>query len=150
MPMKVIAIGVCVSDLERSKAWWCDGLGFVPKWGLEGGREFADALEIGGDVELTAQFVERDGVMLELLHYARPGASGVPSNRRNLLGFTHLSIEVDDVDEVAQRLVELGGEMIPSTRTHFGTGELMFVADPDGVRVELCHYFAPEGPEHPS
>jgi predicted enzyme related to lactoylglutathione lyase len=71
-----------------------------------------------------------------LLYFAEPLADGVPSHRRNQLGFTHLSFQVDDVEGVAGRLVELGGTIIPSTRAVLGV-PVVFLADPDGTRVEL-------------
>ena len=61
---------------------------------------------------------------------------------RNHLGFTHLCVRVDDVESVATRLVEHGGTVLESTRYSLPMGEgrsndFVFVADPDGVRVEL-------------
>jgi PhnB protein len=45
-------------------------------------------------------------------------------------------IYVDDVDATAKRLEEFGGTILPTTRTNPGV-ELVFLTDPDGVRVEL-------------
>ena len=56
---------------------------------------------------------------------------------RNEIGFTHLSFFVDDVDRVAAHLAALGGEVLArQTRRQLGY-EVVFVADPDGARVEL-------------
>ena len=45
------------------------------------------------------------------------------------------------MDAEIARLVECGGTVIEKTRTKMGEGaesvELVFIADPDGVRVEL-------------
>jgi catechol 2,3-dioxygenase-like lactoylglutathione lyase family enzyme len=134
-------VGICVTDLERSLRFWCDGLGFETTMVPPVGNEWSDALEIGGDVAFTAHFIAKDGFEFELLHYDHPEPHGKPSAQRNQLGFTHFAVNVDDVDAVADRLVQLGGTVLESTRTKFtseaGTTELMFVADPDGVRVEL-------------
>ena len=60
---------------------------------------------------------------------------------RNQVGFTHFAVYVDDMDAEIARLVECGGTVIEKTRTKMGEGEesveLVFIADPDGVRVEL-------------
>jgi catechol 2,3-dioxygenase-like lactoylglutathione lyase family enzyme len=134
-------IGICVTDLERSLRFWCDGLGFETTMVPPVGNEWSDALEIGGDVAFTAHFIAKDGFQFELLYYDHPAPHGTPSAQRNQVGFTHLAVDVDDLDAVADRLVQLGGTAIGSSRTKFtsaaGTVELMFVADPDGVRVEL-------------
>ena len=67
----------------------------------------------------------------------RPGAVGAASTRRNQLGLTHLSLTVDDVGEAAKQLVACGGKLLPATHAENDAVELVFVEDPDGVRVEL-------------
>jgi len=143
--MSIVAIshlGLCVSDLERSQRFYCDGLGFELGARFEVGAEFGPTLEVAGDVAVTSQFVTRDGCSIELLHYARPDVHGQPAATRNQLGFTHLCVRVDDVESVAARLVEHGGTVLEATRYSLPLGEgrsndFVFVADPDGVRVEL-------------
>jgi catechol 2,3-dioxygenase-like lactoylglutathione lyase family enzyme len=142
MQLRVSHVGICVSDLGRSLRFYCEGLGFQKAATYEVGKEFSAALEVEGEASLVSQFVERDGVSLELLHYASPAAVGAPSARRNQRGFTHLSLAVDDVDRVAAHLVACGGRVLPSTRTSIRhadgrSDEFVFVADPDGLRVEL-------------
>lgn len=134
-------VGICVSDLERSLRFYTEGLGFETTMVPPVGSQWSDALEIGGEVEFTAHFIKKGGFEFELLHYATPGAHGTPSATRNQLGFTHLAMNVDDLEGAIELLVGLGGTYLESTRTRFespdGTTELCFVADPDGVRVEL-------------
>ena len=142
MSTSVSHVGICVSELDRSLRFWCDGLGFVPGPRFEVGSEFAATLEVEPPVQVVSQFISRDGLTIELLYYAAGGVTGVPSNVRNHLGFTHLSLVVDDVDKVAAKLVEHGGTRLDSTRSHMegpeGTSsDFVFVADPDGVRIEL-------------
>ena len=62
--MTIVAIshvGLCVSDLERSLRFYCDGLGFEPGARFEVGSDFGPTLEVAGDVAVTSQFVVRDG-----------------------------------------------------------------------------------------
>ena len=73
---------------------------------------------------------------IELLHFGEPPATGAASTARNQIGFTHLSFFVDDVDATAARLAQLGGRVLDETRARLGY-EVVFVADPDGARVEL-------------
>jgi lactoylglutathione lyase len=130
-------VGICVTDLERSLRFWCDGLGFETTMVPPVGTEWADALEIGGQVEFTAHFISKGGFTFELLHYKTPQPTGKASGTRGQVGFTHLAVDVDDLDATIEKLVALGGTVIQSTRTKFGPTELCFIADPDGVRVEL-------------
>jgi lactoylglutathione lyase len=130
-------VGICVSDLSRSLRFYCDGLGFEKGEAFPIDATFAEALEVPGDVSLTSQFIRRDGLAVELIHFVSPSADGAPSARRNQLGLTHLSFYVDDVDATAAALVAAGGAVIGSTRTTNEGIDLLFLHDPDGVRVEL-------------
>jgi len=133
-------VGLCVSDLARSLRFYCDGLGFEQAEGYD----LDDAtvpgldksLEVPGPVVLRSQMITLGPMKIELLHYTSPAVGGVPSARRNQLGLTHLSFWVDDVDRAAAVLVGLGGTILPDTRQAPGV-ELVFLADPDGTRVEL-------------
>jgi catechol 2,3-dioxygenase-like lactoylglutathione lyase family enzyme len=129
--------GLCVRDLPRSLRFWCDGLGFAAAERFEVGDEFGGALEVEGRVECVSQFIRKDALAIELLCYASPGAIGAASTRRNQLGLTHFSLYVDDVGAAAQHLVACGGKLLPATRAENDAVELLFIEDPDGVRVEL-------------
>lgn len=132
--------GLCVTDLDRSMRFWCDGLGFTAaeRYDLTDtlAPGLAEALEVPSPVSLISQMIVLGDVKIELLHYHSPSVEGSPSASRRQLGLTHLSFWVDDVDAAAQRLVEHGGTLLPKTRTNPGV-PLVFLADPDGVRVEL-------------
>jgi predicted enzyme related to lactoylglutathione lyase len=95
---------------------------------------------VEGSVDLVSQFVRKGTLALELLAYRSPGVTGTPSPRRNQLGFTHLSFAVADVDAAARHLVACGGTLLAATRTGRGDPaavQIVFVGDPDGVRIEL-------------
>jgi catechol 2,3-dioxygenase-like lactoylglutathione lyase family enzyme len=126
-----------VSDLDRSLRFYCEGLGFTQGDPIPIDNTFADALEVPRDVVLISQFIRKEGMTVELLAYQSPGVDGTPSQRRNQLGLTHLSFYVPDVDAVAATLVALGGTRVESTHTKTEGIEILFLADPDGTRVEL-------------
>jgi len=135
-------VGICVSDLERSVRFYCEGLGFELVQSHTVGAEFGRLMEVD-DVALQSRFVSRDGMSIELLHFDSPGHRGEPVRRpMNQLGITHLSLRVGDLDAVARVVESFGGSVLWSTRTTFGSsGALDFVycTDPDGVRIELMH-----------
>jgi catechol 2,3-dioxygenase-like lactoylglutathione lyase family enzyme len=132
--------GLCVSDLERSLRFYCDGLGFERVHDFELDSDTAPgldrALEVPGRTRLVSQFIKNDTMSIELLHYLEPGVEGEPAKARNQRGLTHLSFDVDDVDTAALHLVACGGTVLDDTRASVGV-EILFLADPDGVRVEL-------------
>lgn len=132
--------GLCVSDLERSLRFYVDGLGFERGDGFDLDSDAAPgldrSLEVPGRVQITSQFVKNDTMTIELLHFAEPGVVGEPSAVRNRRGLTHMSFYVDDVDTAAEHLVAHGATVLSDTRSSVGV-EILFLSDPDGVRVEL-------------
>ncbi|HEY5244146.1 MAG TPA: VOC family protein [Acidimicrobiales bacterium] len=133
--------GICVSDLDRSLRFYCDGLGFTQAEQHQIGPEFAALMELD-DVTLTSQFIRQGDTTIELLAFAVPSPEGDPVRRAiNRLGLTHLNFRVDDLPGTAQRLRDLGGLVVESTRTTFDFGEtaldFVYCTDPDGVRIEL-------------
>jgi catechol 2,3-dioxygenase-like lactoylglutathione lyase family enzyme len=133
-------VGLCVRDLERSLRFFCDGLGFEKVEGFELDNDSAPgldrSLEVPGSVRVVSQFVQNDTMKIELLHFVEPGVHGTPSAVRNQVGLTHLSFYVDDLEAATRRLVDHGATVIEETRASPGI-DLLFLADPDGVRIEL-------------
>ena len=129
--------GVCVSDLDRSTRFYVEALGFEPTVAHDVGPEFGGLMEVDG-ARVRSQFLQRDGVSMELLRFDAPGHTGDGERRPvNQLGLTHLCFRVDDVDEVAGRVRELGGTVHDHTRTRLGDLDFLYCTDPDGTRVEL-------------
>ena len=133
-------VGICVSDLDRSLRFYCDGLGFevAERYDLDSTQMpgLDASLEVPGPLTLVSQMIVNGSMKVELLHYPGRQAEGTPSTSRGVLGLTHLSFNVDKVDSAAARLVEFGGTILEHTRSDAGI-VLLFLTDPDGTRVEL-------------
>jgi catechol 2,3-dioxygenase-like lactoylglutathione lyase family enzyme len=83
---------------------------------------------------MTAAYLGRDGFVLELLHFAAEGRTQPYRPRAmNEPGLTHVSVSVDDIDAVADRVADYGGTVVEGT--NIGVG--LFVRDPDGQLLEL-------------
>jgi catechol 2,3-dioxygenase-like lactoylglutathione lyase family enzyme len=135
-------LGLCVSDLDRSRRFYIDGLGFTEFARFEITRPIA---EVDAPHDLTSYFMQKDGLRIELLDYRKPGVFGRPADRRNQLGLTHLSFVVEDVDAAAKELEQYGGTIVEGTRSGQDdpdSVQIIFVADPDGTRVELMRLAA--------
>ncbi len=132
--------GLCVADLDRSLRFYTEGLGFeaAERYELDSKEAVGLdlALEVEGHVQVVSQFIRLGGMAIELLGYTSPTPHGRPSTSRGLIGLTHLSFYVDDRDAAADHLVSLGATILEETRTSPGI-DLVFLADPDGVRIEL-------------
>jgi catechol 2,3-dioxygenase-like lactoylglutathione lyase family enzyme len=137
---------LCVSDLERSVHFYTEGLGYELMERFEAGGEVAGLCEIDdpAPIEMCVQFIAKDGVRLELVHWPSPGVHGRPSQSRNELGLTHLSYEVTDLPAVEARLISLGARPIEGSRLHVDREtyqvDMVFLADPDDTRIELVEH----------
>ena len=67
--------GICVSDLERSLAFYCGALGFEKAESHEIGSEFAALMDLP-DVAVTSQFIRRGPTAIELLGFREPSPFG--------------------------------------------------------------------------
>lgn len=134
-------VGLCVTDFERSLRFYTEGLGFEVAECYDIPSAMAPLAEVDPPMSCRSQMLVNGPVKLELLGWNEPPASGSGLERRNQVGFTHLSVFVDDLRAVADRLVELGGTELEHTRllipTPDGAQDVLFLADPDGIRIEL-------------
>ncbi len=128
-------VGQCVTDLERSKRFYCDLLGFTFEREIKPPDDSsAQLMSLTPPLGMTAAYLVRGGLVLELLHYAADGQT-LPFAARtmNQPGLTHLSLSVDDVAATCARAAEFGGEVVEGSNI----GAAVFVRDPDGQYVEL-------------
>lgn len=132
-------VAIHVSDLERSKRFYVEALGFRPISHLLVEGRSPSAVELGLD-ELRTEglFVERDGMRVQLQHQNLPDEHALPAIRRQM-GLSHFGIRVADMDESLE-LVRRHGGSTPEQHRHkneqYGS-EVARVLDPDGVRMEL-------------
>jgi catechol 2,3-dioxygenase-like lactoylglutathione lyase family enzyme len=127
--------GQVVTDLERSKRFYQEVLGFSPWYEITPpDKATAKLCGLEPPLGVTASYMTLDGFVLELMHYSAPGAAA-PFARRvmNEPGLTHLSISVDDVRGTAARAAEYGGEIVEES----DVGAALFIRDPDGQLLEL-------------
>jgi catechol 2,3-dioxygenase-like lactoylglutathione lyase family enzyme len=142
-------VGICVSDLERSLAFYRDLLGFAPEHELKVEGEPTDTLLRLRGTKLKAVYLARDGVRIELLHFASPPAPPRHQRVMNEVGLTHLSFRVADLDAVVADLRAAGAQVLDDTVLRFPDfgSAACFVVDPDGQLIELVQ--APGDPAAP-
>jgi lactoylglutathione lyase len=127
--------GQVVTDLERSKRFYQEVLGFKFWYEITPPDEATSKLNcLEPPLGITASYLTLDGFVLELMHYSAPGAA-LPFRSRtmNEPGLTHLSISVDDVRATAAKAAEYGGQVIEES----DITAALFIRDPDGQLLEL-------------
>jgi catechol 2,3-dioxygenase-like lactoylglutathione lyase family enzyme len=139
--VRVSHVAVAVTDLPTSVRFYCEGLGFEAGPCFTSGDEIAGVSEVTAPVRMTSQYLTKGGFRLELMGWEVPEVHGDASRFRNQRGLTHLSFEVDDIASTEARLLELGATALPGARVHLDRAPtpitLIFLADPDGTRIEL-------------
>ncbi|MFC2027245.1 VOC family protein [Chloroflexota bacterium] len=155
--MLVNHVGIVVRDMEKSIAFYRDGLGLTV---------FVD--EMVSDPDVDEQCDVKDGefrlVLLidtaanavELWEWQNPSIEPTPAepNRFNSAGFFEIGLMVDDIDEAEKRLTEKGYNFTSPVwdfckgRGLFGGayGKVRYILDPDGVRVELVQLILEDEP----
>jgi lactoylglutathione lyase len=133
-PVVVNHIGHNVSDLEASKAFYEDALGFDLWYEITPPEQPSDRLlGLDGPLGMTCAYLRRGDFVLELLHFAHVAAPETPDRVMSERGLTHLSFSVDDVDATCEAVRRHGGTVLDDT--HIGVA--VFVRDPDGQLLEL-------------
>lgn len=132
-------VAIHVSDVDRSRRFYVEALGFTAVSHLLVTGRSPSAVELGLD-ELRTEglFVERDGMRIQLQHQDLPPHVALPPVQRQM-GLSHFGMRVDDLDHTLE-LVRAAGGTVPEGHRHrneqYGS-EVARIADPDGVRIEL-------------
>lgn len=126
-------VGQCVSDLDRSRAFYKAVFGFRVVRELAVPDAAAPLLQLAPPMGMTALYLEKEGFVLELIHFADAPLRDADDRVMNQPGLTHLSFGVDDLDESLTAVRAHGGEVLDDTNV----GVAVFARDPDGQLLEL-------------
>jgi catechol 2,3-dioxygenase-like lactoylglutathione lyase family enzyme len=129
----------CVSDIERSRAFYVDVLGFevVAEFDFDDPAT-ATVMGVPG-AKFTGVFMKRDGMRIELIAFSTPPPDAPRRPRRaNEIGHSHLSFYVKSLDDALDYLRSRGVEIVPETRAVLAGGiACCVVRDPDGFPIEV-------------
>lgn len=117
-------IAIIATDYARSKAFYCDVLGFTLM--AEVYREARDSWK--GDLALNGQYT------IELFSFPFPPAR---VSHPEACGLRHLAFSVDDIERAFALLTEKGVQCEPIRIDPLTGKPFTFFADPDGLPLEL-------------
>jgi catechol 2,3-dioxygenase-like lactoylglutathione lyase family enzyme len=134
--------GIQVADIERSIAFYerLLGLELVARWTRD--QEYIQELVGYPGVELhVAVFrLPKTDACLEVLEYKNVQRSPVDPATANP-GTAHLCLYVDDLEPVYERLRDAGVDFVSGPKTPTippnKGGSVVYMLDPDGIRIEL-------------
>lgn len=130
MSLRPHHIGISVSDLDRSLAWYAEHFGFH-----ERSRTVLDS-------GLKIVYISNGTFEIEV--FEQPGSAAIPAidtevgSSFSVQGYKHFAFEVDDVDAYWQTLVDKGLDQVSSPKTNDDLGvRYCFIRDPDGILLEF-------------
>ena len=128
-------VGLCVTDIQRSRRFYEEALGFTFWWELTElpEEDAATLLMLETPLEFKTAYLIRDGFVLELLNYAPDRMQPTRSRGMAEPGLTHISVTVGDMRAAFARVEEFGGTVLHETNT----GPAVMIRDPDGQLIEL-------------
>lgn len=98
------------------------------------------------DARIEGAWLPAGNMQLELWQFQAPQYSGAVAQRGFLdPGYSHVCLQVTNLESDAARLVALGGTVITGTRDT-GEARTLFTCDPEGNVIELLELRDPEGP----
>jgi catechol 2,3-dioxygenase-like lactoylglutathione lyase family enzyme len=148
---KIDHFNIVVSNLDRSVDFYTKVLDFseIKRATLEG--EWIDRIVGLKGVKAKVAYVRAQGgePRIELLQYIEPLGRKVQENSQaNTQGLRHFAIQIDNMDEMVDRLKANGIQTfshpvtVPMGVVQHDDGEksLCYFTDPDGVIIEFAQY----------
>ncbi|MBI3744901.1 MAG: VOC family protein [Chloroflexi bacterium] len=137
---RFLHISICISDPAKSIPFYEDVLGFKTEKVLDWSGPGPSGVMDVGDSEFTTWLMTQNGYRLELIHYKRPASPPhAITPRVNLLGFSHMTLGVDDAEKTMRELEAKGVKVRRHTHGAFYPSEektMFLFEDPDGLIIE--------------
>lgn len=130
-----------VSDLDRTLAYFRDGLGFEVTSRAPRDPALIEAITGIAGASLEIAYVRGPGHSLELIQYTGPDDRGKVRARPCDTGFAHLAYDVDDIEAAVAASADyevrpIGAIAVIDQGPNAG-GKVCYLRDPDGVTIEF-------------
>ncbi|MDB1145352.1 MAG: VOC family protein [Alcaligenaceae bacterium] len=142
----VLHIGLTVSDLERSVAFYRDVLGLTYQGDMKMKGEATDRLFRMKNCEAHIAYLNGDETLIspsiELIQFVSHEVQPVVSDLQKT-SISEVCFEVKDMEATYQRLLDLGVEFLSPPQLFdfsedgFGKSKAVYFKDPDGIILEL-------------
>lgn len=131
-------VGVTVSDVERSSAFYCKyfDLQEIGRWPLSGEKISRSSKVDGADLTCALLATADRKVVVELIEYHSP--AGQPYQlRNNDVGAAHVCFFVDDLADLVGRMTADGVKLNAPIQELVEGTPMVYLEDPDGINVEV-------------
>ena len=140
---KIDHINISVTDIEESKKFFIDLLGFrLEKEGELKGEWIENVVGLQNVKAIYARlFLPNTETFLELIEYRNPvGKKDEKISRANKIGFRHLAFEVKDIEKIYKKLKKEGVKFLSEIQVNNNQKKLCYFLGPDGIILELAEY----------
>ena len=132
-------VGIVVSDLDKTRDFWINTLGF--KLHIEAKEEspYIDELLAIKDPSLTTlKLIDSKGFIIELLKFENYQVDNSWSGDLKTTGVTHIALTVDSLDELVKNLKNQNYEPLSEIKLSPNKKvKVVFLRGPEGIMLEL-------------
>ena len=133
-------LAMTVTDIARSRRFYEELLGFKFWWDFQVPDALAaKVLMMPPPIKLTATYLWRPDLTLELMHFGEPAAR--EARRKRSLGqpgLTHIALSVADVPGLLAKVPDFGGAVHWESQGEPSEwGQAIYIGDPDGQPIEI-------------
>jgi catechol 2,3-dioxygenase-like lactoylglutathione lyase family enzyme len=137
-------VGIVVNDLEKTKDFWINTLGF--KLHIEAKEEspyIDELLAIRNPRLTTVKLIDSNGFVIELLKFENHQVGNSWSGDLKTTGLTHIALTVGNLDELADRLKKENYQTLSEIKISPNKKvKVLFVRGPEAIMLELVQELA--------
>ena len=128
-----------VNDLEKTKDFWMNSLGFqLHVEALEASPYIDELLAIKDPNLTTVKLIDSKGFVIELLKFDNYQVEKSWSGDLKTTGLTHIALTVDNVEELVDNIKKLNYQLLSEIKSSpNGKVKVVFVKGPEGIMLEL-------------
>ena len=132
-------MGIVVNDLEKTKDFWINTLGF--KLHIEAKEEspyIDELLAITDPRVTTVKLIDSNRFIIELLKFENYEVGHSWSGDLKTTGLTHIALTVDNLDELAAKLKKENYQTLSEIKTSPNKKvKVLFIRGPEAIMLEL-------------
>ena len=132
-------MGIVVNDLEKTKDFWINTLGF--KLHIEAKEEspyIDELLDIKNPALTTVKLIDSNGFIIELLKFKHYQVGNSWSGDLKTTGLTHIALTVDNLDELAAKLKKENYHTLSEIKISPNKKvKVLFIRGPEAIMLEL-------------
>lgn len=136
-------VSITTPDIDRLVNFYVEAFGFekISGGGWQVGNARNDAIVGLRNSATRMAFLRAGNLLVEVFQYLEPaGAPNEPERPANNAGYTHICVDVVDIEAEYDRLVALGMTFHAPVGEAVGGIRAMYGRDPDGNIVELIEF----------